>query len=393
MLDAILVSRIFAPEPAAASYRLAAFADTWARAGGVMRVLTTRAPEGTTVDPVPYQVSRWPVKRAADGSVRGYLSYLSFDAPALLRLLAARRPDVVVTEPPPTTGAVVAVACALRRLPFAYYAADCWSDATAVTSAPRAVVSVVRALERFALRRAAVVLTVNDAIAARLRELAPGSNVEVVGNGVDTTIFTPRGERASVSGPTVVYTGTASEWQGAEIFVEAWPAVVARHPGARLRFVGAGASWPALRTLADDLGVGRSVELIDTVPPREAAAHLRAASLAVVSLKPGQAYDYALPTKLLAALACGTPALYVGEGVGADFVAAIDPGSASGTAPVAFEIAAVAAAIAAALDAPATAEQRARLGAWSHDQVSLSAVAARASNAVAEAARSARRHR
>lgn len=390
MVDAILVSRIFAPEPAAASYRLAALAETWARAGGVMRVLTTRAPDGATIEAAPYRVSRWPVKRAADGSVRGYLSYLSFDAPVLLRLLAARRPDVVVTEPPPTTGAVVAVVCALRRLPFAYYAADCWSDAAAATSAPRAVVGVVRALERFALRRAAVVLTVNDAIAERLRELAPASHVEVVGNGVDTSIFAPTGDRASVSGPTVVYTGTASEWQGAEIFVEAWPAVHARHPDARLRFVGAGASWPALRRRADELGVGDSVELIDTVPPREAAAHLRAATLAVVSLKPGQAYDYALPTKLLAALACGTPALYVGDGVGADFVAAIDTSVAAGCAPVPFEIEAVAASIAAALDAPAASGQRAQLGEWAQGQVSLSAVAARAVSAVAGVAQKSR---
>lgn len=391
MVDAILVSRIFAPEPAAASYRLAALAETWARAGGGMTVLTTRPPEGATAEAAPYRVSRWPVKRAADGSVRGYLSYLSFDLPVLARLLVARRPDVVVTEPPPTTGAVVAAVCALRRLPFAYYAADCWSDAAAATNAPRVVVGVVRALERVALRRAGVVLTVNDAIAARLRELVPRATVEVVGNGVDTAIFGPTGDRASVAGPTVVYTGTASEWQGAEIFVEAWPAVLARHPDAHLRFVGAGASWPALRRLADELGVGESVELIDTVPAREAAAHLRAASLAVVSLRPGQAYDYALPTKLLAALACGTPALYVGEGVGAEFVAAIDPSVGAGTAPVAFEVGALGAAIGAALDVPASAEQRARLGDWAQSQVSLAAVAARAVNAVARVARSNRR--
>lgn len=390
MVDAILVSRIFAPEPTAASYRLAALAETWARAGGVMRVLTTRAPEGATVEEAPYRVSRWPVKRAADGSVRGYLSYLSFDVPVFLRLLTARRPEVVVTEPPPTTGAVVAVACAFRRLPFAYYAADCWSDATAATNAPRAVVGVVRALERFALRRAAVVLTVNDAIAVRLRELAPTSHVEVVGNGVDTSIFAPAGDRASVKGPTVVYTGTASEWQGAEIFVEAWPAVLFRHPGARLRFVGAGASWPALRRIADALGVADSVELIDTVPPHEAAAHLRAATLAVVSLKPGQAYDYALPTKLLAALACGTPALYVGEGVGADFVAGIAPEAAAGSCAVEFHVSALGAAIAHALETPAAADERARLAEWAHDRVSLAAVAGRAANAVAGVVRGAR---
>ncbi|MDO5500237.1 MAG: hypothetical protein Q4F67_11230 [Propionibacteriaceae bacterium] len=35
----------------------------------------------------------------------------------------------MIVEPPPTTGLVVRVACALRRTPYVYYAADLWSVA------------------------------------------------------------------------------------------------------------------------------------------------------------------------------------------------------------------------------------------------------------------------
>lgn len=377
-VDAILVSRIFAPERAAAAYRLAALADAWVAQGGRIRVLTSTSPGGPRVAERGYRVSRWPVKRSRDGSVRGYLSYMSFDLPAALRLLLARRTDIVIAEPPPTTGAIVATVCAVRRIPFAYYAADCWSDAAAATSAPAPVVSFVRALETWAMRRAAVVLTVNEAIGERLRELEPRAHVAVVGNGVDTSIFTVDGPKTPVVGPTVVYTGTASEWQGAEILVDAWPAVLADHPHARLTFVGSGSSWPAIRARVGELGIAHAVTLIDTVPAATAAAHLRAATLSVVSIRPGLSYDYALPTKLFASLACGTPAVYVGEGAAAHFVSSIPRPLAAGSAVVPYEPGAIASAISGVLDAPATRDARRRLADWAIDRVSLSAVAERA---------------
>ena len=77
-----------------------------------------------------------PVLRDEAGYVRGYAQYMSFDLPLALRLLAGRRPDLVVAEPPPTTGAVVRVIAALRGVPYAYYAADVWSDASQATGAP-----------------------------------------------------------------------------------------------------------------------------------------------------------------------------------------------------------------------------------------------------------------
>lgn len=385
-VDAILVSRIFAPERAAAAYRLEALADAWVAQGGRIRVLTSTSPSGPLGAERGYRVSRWPVKRSRDGSVRGYVSYMSFDLPAALRLLLSRRADIVIAEPPPTTGAVVATVCALRRIPFAYYAADCWSDAAAATSAPSFVVSFVRALETWAMRRAAVVLTVNDAIGDRLRELEPGARVEVVGNGVDTSIFSLDGPKEQVEGATVVYTGTASEWQGAEILVEAWPAVLGNHPHARLTFVGGGSSWPTIRTRVDELGIAHSVTLIDTVPAATAAAHLRAATLSVVSIRPGLSYDYALPTKLFASLACGTPAVYVGAGAGADFVGSVPSALAAGTAVVPYEPVAVASAISRVLDAPANGDARRGLAEWAIDRVSLSSVAGRATHILRQVA-------
>ena len=116
--------------------------------------------------------------RDAGGNVRGYVQYMSFDLPAFFRLLFAQA-DVVVSEPPPTTGVMVALSSAIRRRPFVYYAADIWTEALSATDVPGIVVRVMRAAEGFALRRAAKVIAISDAVAEKVQQFGvargPGS--------------------------------------------------------------------------------------------------------------------------------------------------------------------------------------------------------------------------
>lgn len=337
MASVVLVSRIFAPEAAAATFRLSALVRGLRDRGVPLRVLTSAPPPGLTpaneVDMPGAQVSRAPVLRDASGYVRGYAQYLSFDLPLAVRLMVTSRPEVVVVEPPPTTGAVVRVVTGLRSLmgrpiPYVYYAADVWSDASESVGAPSAVVAAVRAVERFALRGAAQVLAVSEGVADRVCELG-ADPVTVVPNGIDTDVFSPDGPvpKDAPAVPFLVYAGTASEWQGAEIFAEAMREVVARVPTARLVFLGQGSSWPALRRIASELPTD-AIELRPLVPPEEAAAWQRAAAGALVSIRPGLGYDFAYPTKVLAALACGTPVLYAGPGPATDDLREHDLGEA-----------------------------------------------------------------
>ncbi|WP_371174433.1 glycosyltransferase [Buchananella felis] len=404
-----LVSRIYAPEPAAACLRLAAVEAELSARGHRVRVLTSRPPRsdavpgagaaadpsaasgpsaaagpagvqgiagvpgpavvsgaavapgravvsgpalapGRAVAPTPgaVEVSRWPVLRAADGQLRGYLPYLSFDLPLLARVLSRGRPGAFLVEPPPTTGAVMRVLAGLLGRPYVWYAADVWSDAAATAGAPRPVVAVVRALERFALRGAAHVVAVTDGVAQRVTQLGARA-VSVVPNGVDTAIFTPHQDgpgraelaAAGVVGPYLVYAGTASEWQGADVFVRA-AALLNRE--VQLVFLGQGSAWPLLEELAAQLpplpGGAPRVVLLGQLSPVEAAKWQAGASGALVSIVPGQGYDFAYPTKVLSALASGVPVLYAGVGpVRADLT---DPllGQA-----VAYDVAAVAAAM------------------------------------------------
>ncbi len=378
----VIASRIYAPEPAAASYRLAALAQALCTDGARVTVLTSTSPEFVPgVGKSGISVRRAPVLRDRSGAVRGYIPYLSFDIPLVIRLLMVRRPDVVVVEPPPTTGAAARVVCGIRRIPYIYYAADVLSDAAAAAGSPATIVRAVRALERWVLRGAAVVLSVSDGVSMRLSQLGVDGGVETVGNGVDTTAFVSTGPTHRLGTPYLLYAGTASEVHGAGIFLEAFARVLEHHPDARLVFMGQGSERVALEQRARQLRAGRVV-----FEPRRSAAEvsewLRGASASLASVRPGHGYDFAFPTKMYASVACGTPVIYAGGGPGREFAGS----PAVGTA-VDYDVAQVAGAMIAALGQPIDPAAREALANWARATVSLEAVAQRASRAVIRVAR------
>lgn len=379
-----ITSRIFEPEPAAASFRLAALANAFADAGHEVTVLSVLPPKGVPADDANrnYRVRRFPVLRDSTGYVRGYAQYMSFDIPLFFRILFGAKRDLIVTEPPPTTGFFVRLAAAIRRVPYAYYAADIWSDAAESTGASGFVVSVVRRMERFALSGARGVLAVNDGVRARVHEIAPRAVVHTVGNGVDTSVFSAVGETRG-AGRYLIYSGTASEWQGAVIFIDALERVRTTHPDVRLVFLGQGSDWPALRTRAAQLPED-AVRFIPTVPPAEAAAWMRGAIASVASIKPDAGYDFAFPTKVFASWAAGTPVLYSGEGPVRSFMADHSGQTYLGEG-CAYDVDAVTAAMSRVLEVQADvtgSAQRHELAGWAAANVDLSAVARRAADAL-----------
>lgn len=312
----VVATRVYSPEPVAAAFRQEALVDALERAGAQVTVLTTRsaaARRGSTAG--GRRVSRWPVKRDAQGQVRGYVSYLSFDLPLALRLLLHRRMDALVLEPPPTTGLVGMVAAALRRVPFTFYAADVWSDAVdSVDGVPSLVRTAMRWAETTVWRRAARVLTISPGVQHRLEELiGPRPQLVMVGNGIDTDTFTPEGADAGEPGPYFVYAGTVSEWQGAGVFVDAFARVRAEHPEARLLFFSEGTGRDQLEAQVRREGL-EGIEFRDKIPPAEVAAQLRGNVAGLSSITPGQGYEFALPTKIYAATASGAPVIHAGEG-------------------------------------------------------------------------------
>lgn len=381
----LIASRLFPPEVSAGSFRLGALAHGLRRAGAAVRVLTTTAPSHApaAVDAPGIDVRRWPVLRDAGGNVRGYVQYLSFDAPLLLRLLLTRY-DVAVAESPPTTGLVVAWASALRRRPYVYYAADVWTDGVISMGAPGVVVRIMRMMERAVLRHAAQILSVSDEVTERLLVLdADRARIATVGNGIDTAVFTPDADPVEGAGRYFVYTGTMSEWQQPQVFIHAFAQIADAHPDVRIKFFGQGVVEPELRRIAEEVAPGR-IDFGGVVSPQESARWIRGAAGSLVSIVPGIGYDFARPTKTYAAAAVGTPVIFAGPDVGASLVRDAGLGRA-----VPFDASAIAAAMVELLaeEANGTRERlRPLRAAWARETVSLTAVADRAVVAIAQAA-------
>lgn len=371
----VIVSRIFAPEPAAASFRLRALARGLTEAGAEVTVLTTRPPAGSVIEPEPYDVRRWPVLRDRFDYVRGIVQYLSFDVPVLFRLLATPA-DLVVSEPPPTTGMAVLVSSLLRGRPYVWYAPDIWTTAAEKMEVSAPVKRAMRVMETLAARRAAGVLTVSEAMGRELQSVTgvAWDNVLVAENGIDTDVFRPDGPVAEPGAPYFVYAGSMSEWQGADVFVRAMPRVLEAHPDACLRFFGRGSDIDRVQEIAERLAPG-SVLFEGLRPAAETAEWTRGAVAALGAVLPGIGYDFTKPTKIYAAAACGTPVVYAGAGVAAELVQDNGLGAA-----VDHDADAVAEAMIAALDRrldPALAEdndrERRRRAAWAAENASLAA--------------------
>ncbi len=370
--SALIVSRVYEPEPSAAAFRLGALTRALDAEGCTTTVLTSRAPGARRSTK---RVRRWPVLRDKSGAVRGYLQYLSFDIPAFFRVLVARRRDVIVVEPPPTTGAVVRVAAWLRRTPYVYYAADVVSAAIEGAGVPRIVVGVVRRLERFALRGAERVLAVSDAVREEVIALgADPSTAVVVGTGIDTERFSTDGGRERAPWPYFVYTGTTSEVHGAGVFIEAFVQLAQANPTARLLLFSSGTETDQLRQMAAPFA--DRIEFRGIVDAELLAPWIRGAAASLASVRPDAGYDFAFATKALASIACGTPVIYAGVGPMARL---IDDNSLGWVTT--WDPPAVAEAMAAALNASHTGPDD-RLARWADEHFSLRAVGARAAELV-----------
>jgi len=371
----VIATRIFGPEVSAASAILRIWAEEFRDRGCEVTILTAKPPRGSVIDdPDGIDIRRAPVKRDRQQYVRGYLSYMSFDIPLAFRLLFSRKADIYVVEPPPTTVAVVRVVSALRRTPYVVRAADYWTEAAELVTSSSFVLGTLRRLEVWGLRGAAKLFAAHQPLIDRFREVGIDTAAVPIGFGADTKDFRYDGQPPA-DPPVFVYAGTHSEWHGAGIFVEAMPAVLREHPGARLEYYGNGEERETMIARAHELGISDAVEFHAPIPPAALSPILSAATASVASLAPVPANEYALATKVYSSLAAGCPVIFAGVGPTNEFLG--DAGHLKAGVAVDYDVTAAAEAMNAAAAAPMGPVQRAELAAWSASEYSLGKIAQR----------------
>ncbi|MFT4147284.1 MAG: glycosyltransferase family 4 protein [Micrococcaceae bacterium] len=380
MKKVIIATRIYAPEPAAAAFRLRSLARGFVTLGASAEVITTTfdPTQDSSVKDSGVKVDRKKALRNKQGNIKGYVNYMSFDLPLFKRLLSADTPDVYVSEPPATTAVVVNTIAKMRKRPWAYYAADVWSAAAKSFGAPSPVVLSLEKLEKTMLNSSDLVLTVSEAMSERLQKIGvKKEKISIVGNGVDTSIFNmdaPAIEDPLMEKPYFAYAGTLSAWQGIDVFIEAMPKVMEKYPDINFVILGQGDHEEKLRKIAQEKAPN-NVHFLGVKAGPEAASWISHSKAALASVDPSQGYTVAQPTKTFAASACGTPVIYAGNDVGSKLVTDEKLGVA-----VDYDADSAAQAMIDMLDNPW--ENRAELSNWANENASLEKIGLKAAELV-----------
>lgn len=140
-----------------------------------------------------------------------------------------------------------------------------------------------------------------------LRQLPPGVDVTRFHPGADGS--TVRQRHGLGSGPVVVCVSRLVHRKGQDVLIDAWPAVLADHPAARLLLVGGGPDEARLRRRAAERGVSGSVVLTGAVAPASLPEHYAAGDVFAMPCRTrrGGLDVEGLGMVYLEAAACGKP--------------------------------------------------------------------------------------
>jgi glycosyltransferase involved in cell wall biosynthesis len=345
--DVLLVTQYYPPERGAAQVRLGSVVAELTRRGHRVEVVTAlpNYPTGRifpgwrrlpvqSVQEGPVRVIRVWVWAAMGSGVARMANYLSFAVTSLLGLVRARPARWWVVEYPTLFGALPAVVVGrLRRRKVVLLVADLWVDSIVEVGALGAgrSVDLLRAVERWMLRRCDVVTAVTEGVAERL--VAKGVDRDRMAwlpNGADTELFAP-GEAdpglaeeygLPADRPYVLYAGTHGYVHGLEVLVDAAELL---GPEVTVVLVGGGSEKPALQARARERAVG-NVVFLDPVDPAEVARLLRGAVAAVATVRAGDLYRTIRSAKMLPAMSSAVPVVYSGDDEGSRVVAAAGAG-------------------------------------------------------------------
>jgi PEP-CTERM/exosortase A-associated glycosyltransferase len=196
-----------------------------------------------------------------------------------LHMLARElRPDVLHAHSPVLNALpAISVGRALG-IPVVYEVRAFWEDAAVDHGTARegsARYRLSRAVETFALRRAAAVTTICEGLRAEIVSRGiPEAKVTVIPNAVDVERFSVSGGRditlaseIGVVGKVVLgFIGSFYAYEGLPLLLEAIALIRARHPDIVVLLVGGGPDEPRLRKRVHELGIAESVVFVGRVP-------------------------------------------------------------------------------------------------------------------------------
>lgn len=170
--------------------------------------------------------------------------------------------------------------------------------------------------ERLSIRTASAVITVNDALAARLVALGvPSAKITVLLNSPSLVRFDPAAypSRAFCADGTLrlVYAGALTPTYEVDVALEAIARLASARPAlpVALEIYGRGDAEATLRTRAADLGIGERVTFHGRIPIEDVPAAIAAADIGLAPTRRDPFTDFSLSTKIFEYGAMGKPAV------------------------------------------------------------------------------------
>ncbi|MCL0038950.1 glycosyltransferase family 4 protein [Dehalococcoidia bacterium] len=196
----------------------------------------------------------------------------------------------------------------------------CKQEARAFTEVKDLYSLYMRTLVRFhiqnefdCIKQATKTTSVSSGVAKELTEYGLNSDVvSVIGNGVNTDLFTPRYERQEAR---ILYTGRLVYRKGVIDLVKSAEYVCKQHPDTTFTVIGDGPLRPTLEKMVHQLKLEGKFSFLGSLLRKELIQYYQNETICVLP-----SYYEGLPTTILEAMSCGMPVVATNISGSADAV-------------------------------------------------------------------------
>ncbi|MFC3100201.1 TIGR04063 family PEP-CTERM/XrtA system glycosyltransferase [Altererythrobacter lauratis] len=242
-------------------------------------------------------------------------------ADAIGELAKDWRPDILHAHSPALCGLAALRAGRKLGLPVVYEIRAFWEDAAVGNGTGQEgslKYRLIRALENHVVAGADRVVTIcqglNDDLVARG---VPAGKLSIMPNGVDLALFgTPAPRDGALAaelglgdgpdaGPVIGFIGSFYDYEGLDDLIAAMPALITRHPDARLLLVGGGPMADALQAQAQASPAAYAIRFVGRVPHDQVERYYALADIMAYPRKASRLTDLVTPLKPLEAMAQG----------------------------------------------------------------------------------------
>lgn len=191
---------------------------------------------------------------------------------------------------------------------------------------------LLKAAEKWAIRYADRVVTVNDTLKRRfVHRGAPAWKIGLSPNVPDEGVMRASAAPVAKSGFTLMTHGTIEPHYNHEALVEALRVLRPEMEDARLVIIGEGKNKRKLMEMVDEYGLTGAVTFLNWLPYTEIPKHIRATDVGVICHQPSPFADLCQPLKLFDYVALQTPVIIprfpaIQESFGEDCLRFVEPG-------------------------------------------------------------------